>query len=205
MGRSQDNKISMSIKRLLLAAPLIIAFTLAISAYKSADADIARSQVLIKQQDQYIAQIKAERIAKLEAKRLEEEQAAKAAADKAAQEAAERARAAASAQSAANAQNSAPKRSYASTGGVERWRSLVASYFGGETDYALRIMACESGGNPNASSPTNDHGLMQINWPSHYNKVSSLNDLYDPATNIRVAKQIRDGSGWRAWTCSRKV
>jgi soluble lytic murein transglycosylase-like protein len=91
------------------------------------------------------------------------------------------------------------------TSGVEQWRGLVSQYFGGETDYALRIMQCESGGNAAAHSPTNDYGLMQVN-AVHAAKVGgNLNALYDPATNIRIAKQIRDGSGWGAWSCSRKI
>lgn len=89
--------------------------------------------------------------------------------------------------------------------GVEQWRGLVSAYFGSETDYALRIMRCESGGNPRAVSHTNDHGLFQINYPSHYNKVASIADLYVPEVNVRVAKQIRNGSGWGAWVCSRKI
>lgn len=93
----------------------------------------------------------------------------------------------------------------ASTSGVEQWRSLVASYFGSETDYALRIMQCESGGNTAAHSPTNDYGLMQVN-AVHAAKVGGdLSALYNPETNIRIAKQIRDGSGWKAWSCSSRV
>lgn len=93
----------------------------------------------------------------------------------------------------------------ASTSGVEQWRGLTAQYFGAETDYALRIMQCESGGNTAAHSPTDDYGLMQVN-SVHAGKVGgNLSALFDPATNLQIAKQIRDGSGWSAWSCSRKI
>lgn len=96
-----------------------------------------------------------------------------------------------------------------STGGVEQWRSLVSSYFPGEESYALAIMKCESGGRSDATgyntNGSTDRGLFQIN-SIHSAKVGGdLSALYDPATNMRVAAQIRNGSGWGAWSCSRKI
>lgn len=81
--------------------------------------------------------------------------------------------------------------------GVEQWRGLVGQY-DWPVDIALAIMACESGGNPTASSPTDDHGLMQIhNGLSLYGAA-----IYDPAFNIKVAyeKKYKTKNGWRHWT-----
>lgn len=88
---------------------------------------------------------------------------------------------------------------------VEQWRDLAYSFFGDEVETALAVMACESGGNPYAVSRTNDHGLMQINYPTwggHFGLSKA--DLYDPTTNLWVAKQIRDIQGWNAWTAYRR-
>lgn len=86
---------------------------------------------------------------------------------------------------------------------VEKWRPLVAKYFpANEVNNALKIMKAESGGNPNALSPTQDRGLMQINQ-CHSAKVGgNLNALFNPETNVKVAYQIWKSSGWRAWTTS---
>jgi soluble lytic murein transglycosylase-like protein len=89
----------------------------------------------------------------------------------------------------------------ASTGmgsGVEQWRPLVAVYFPGEVDTALRIMACESGGNPNAYNPSGASGLMQVMafWFNHHG-----GDPFDPDNNLRVAALVRAEQGWGAWVC----
>lgn len=79
----------------------------------------------------------------------------------------------------------------------EQWRPLVAKYFGANTNVALAIMIPESGGNPRASSPTNDHGLFQIN------KGLAIygEQIYDPEFNIKVAYEQKFlKGGWRHWT-----
>lgn len=84
--------------------------------------------------------------------------------------------------------------------GTERWRSLVAAYFPPEhVDRMLRIMACESGGDPEAKNPhSSATGLFQIMgfwqkaWPGDYT---------DPWTNVAVAYQIWLEQGYRAWVC----
>ncbi len=84
------------------------------------------------------------------------------------------------------------------TGGVEQWRPLVASIFPAEmVDAALRVMACESGGNPNATGSAGERGLFQIH-PLHRDST------YDPEGNVRAALRISGGYSWAAWTC-RKV
>lgn len=82
--------------------------------------------------------------------------------------------------------------------GVEQWRPLVAVYFPGEVEVALAVMACESGGNPNAYNPSGAAGLMQVMpfWFARYG-----GDPFDPANNLRVAALVRATQGWGAWVC----
>jgi len=70
-------------------------------------------------------------------------------------------------------QQTAPKRV---TGACESYRGLVSKY-NWPVDTVLAIMKAESGCNPNAVSPTDDHGLMQLHGIR----------IYDPAKNIRYA------------------
>lgn len=80
-------------------------------------------------------------------------------------------------------------------GNCETYRPLVQKYFGSATSAAMVVMQKESGCNPNAVSPTNDHGLFQLNGQP----------VYDPEANIRIAygKYVspRRGSNpnWSAW------
>lgn len=60
---------------------------------------------------------------------------------------------------------------------------------------AASIAMAESGGNPNAISPTDDYGLWQIN--ASHGSMASLN----PLTNARSAVAIsNDGTNWGPWT-----
>lgn len=86
--------------------------------------------------------------------------------------------------------------------GVERWRPLVAKYFGSATDEALAIMKCESGGNPNAvnyNSNSVDRGLMQVN------SCHGAGSTFDPEGNIAYSYRLYRSSGWRPWVCARKI
>lgn len=93
---------------------------------------------------------------------------------------------------------------------VEQWRPLVAGHFsdlGQEAvDMAMRIMACESGGNPHARNPRSTAtGLMQIMasvWGPEFG--FSREDLEVPETNLWVARQVYEIQGWQAWTCWRR-
>lgn len=83
--------------------------------------------------------------------------------------------------------------------GVEQWRHLVAWFWPAEhVDRMLRIMACESGGNPYAYNPSGATGLFQVmpfwqrTWPGDYT---------DPWTNGAVAYQIWLSQGYGAWVC----
>jgi len=85
---------------------------------------------------------------------------------------------------------------------VEQWRGLVAAFFPlEEVDRALRIMACESGGNPNAYNPSGASGLMQVlaSWADNFGYVPA--DLFNPAINLQVARYLWDDGGWGHWMC----
>ena len=71
------------------------------------------------------------------------------------------------------------------------WRTLVCSYNWNCT-WAMAVIACESGGNPNAYNPAGPYvGLFQVLNPS--------GSLFEPAANIAAAysKYLRQGPG--AW------
>lgn len=80
-------------------------------------------------------------------------------------------------------------------GGCESYRPIIQRYFGSATPAAMIVMQKESGCNPNAVSPTNDHGLFQLNGQP----------VYDPEANIRIAyaKYVSPRRGtnpnWSAW------
>jgi hypothetical protein len=88
--------------------------------------------------------------------------------------------------------------------GVEQWRSLVASFFpADQVDTALRIMACESGGDPGAVNPSSGAaGLMQVmpDWAPKFGV--SYEALFDPATNLSIAYALYASEGWASqWSC----
>lgn len=73
-------------------------------------------------------------------------------------------------------------------------------------------MMAESSGDPtahnqNARTGDNSYGLAQINMignlgPARLKQfgLKSSSQLFDPATNLKAAKQIRDSSGFSAWS-----
>ena len=78
------------------------------------------------------------------------------------------------------------------TGGAEQWRSLVCAY-GWDCEWALAVIQCESGGNPNAYNPGGPYiGLFQI-WGGHGP------NLYDPAVNIAAAYSLYLSGGAGHW------
>lgn len=85
------------------------------------------------------------------------------------------------------------------SGGVEQWRSAVESYFrAGDVAWAMRVMNCESGGDPNAYNPSTATGLFQIKafWLNEF-----PGNLWDPYDNIRIASQIYYKYGASQWVC----
>lgn len=81
-----------------------------------------------------------------------------------------------------------------------------------EIPQAVAIAMAESGGNPlalNDNPTTGDRsfGLMQINMLGKLRQprltefgLQDERELYDPVTNFRAAKAIRDSQGWPAWS-----
>lgn len=90
--------------------------------------------------------------------------------------------------------------------GVERWRPLVSKY-DWKVDKALSIMRCESGGNPNAISRTNDYGLFQLNAPTWIGKYGlTYSNIRNPETNVYAAYRIyKNRNNFSAWVCNRKI
>jgi hypothetical protein len=85
-----------------------------------------------------------------------------------------------------------------------------AGFSENEIPIMVAIAMAESGGNSRAHNPKppdNSYGLWQINMigdlgPDRRKRygLSSNDDLFDPTTNARVAKRIRDEQGLNAWT-----
>lgn len=53
-----------------------------------------------------------------------------------------------------------------------------------------RVAFCESSWIPTAKGPTDDHGLMQVRFTNHAEKVDAAEDLYDPHLNLAVAHAV---------------
>jgi Lysozyme like domain len=94
---------------------------------------------------------------------------------------------------------------------VEQWRPLVAAFFpADQVDGALRVMACESGGNPWADNPRSSAaGLFQFlrdTWnrvavPLGYGDYDS-GAVFDAAANTHAASVLsKSGSNWGPWSC----
>jgi hypothetical protein len=86
--------------------------------------------------------------------------------------------------------------------GVEGWRGLVEDHFPAEAvDRMICLMGYESGGDPRASSPTDDHGLLQIHWPVWGGTFGvTREELYEPGLNVRLAREIWNRQGFGAWS-----
>jgi hypothetical protein len=83
-----------------------------------------------------------------------------------------------------------------SVGPCSRFRGLFEQY-AWDVNTAIAICMAESSGNTTIVSPTDDHGLMQIN---HGLSIYGT-QIYDPAFNIKVAyEQKYSKGGWKHWT-----
>lgn len=97
-------------------------------------------------------------------------------------------------------------------GGVEQWRYLVVAYFpADQVDKAMAVMACESGGNPNADNPSSSAaGLFQFLKSTWDNMVPlsvtggsyASGQVYDPEANVRAAAWLLAAEGWSQWSCA---
>jgi Transglycosylase SLT domain len=98
---------------------------------------------------------------------------------------------------------------------VEQWRSLVQKHFpSNRVEEALRIIDCESNGDPNAYNPySGASGLFQFipsTWASTAPKAGYAGaSVFDPEPNIASAAWLGaryEQLGlyfWRAWSCRR--
>ena len=76
--------------------------------------------------------------------------------------------------------------------GCSGWADLVGRY-PWPVGTACAVLACESGGNPNARNRTSSAmGLMQV-----------LGGSTDPETNLRQAFEMWSRRGWQPWAASR--
>jgi hypothetical protein len=98
---------------------------------------------------------------------------------------------------------------------VERWRPLVQQYFpSNRVEEALRIMDCESNGDPDAYNPySGASGLFQFlpsTWASTAPKAGyGGHSVFEPEANVASAAWLGNRYEelgqyfWRAWSCRR--
>ena len=82
------------------------------------------------------------------------------------------------------------------------WWSLVAIHFpADQIPTALRIIDCESAGDPNAHNPSGASGLFQVMpfWADYFGYARS--DLFAANLNVEIARKVWDAQGWGAWSC----
>jgi hypothetical protein len=91
---------------------------------------------------------------------------------------------------------------------VEEWRSLVSAYFAqSDVDKALRVIWCESGGDPNAQNPSSGAaGLFQHiprYWPDRAAAIGLAGaSIFDPVANVSAAAWLVYTEGWSHWNAS---
>jgi len=89
---------------------------------------------------------------------------------------------------------------------------MAVTHFGGDQDDVhrfLRIMQCESGGDPDAKNPNSSaSGLMQHltrYWPDRSERAGRAGaDVFDPDANIWVSAWLALAApegGWQHWVC----
>jgi hypothetical protein len=95
-----------------------------------------------------------------------------------------------------------PVRSHAP--GVEQWRPLIEAHFQpADVPWAMRVMACESGGDPYAKNPRSTaSGLFQFlrGWWSGAWGYPAF-DPFDPEANVRAAAWLYYTDGPKHWVC----
>jgi hypothetical protein len=63
----------------------------------------------------------------------------------------------------------------------EDWKAEIARYIctkDWDCETAVAIAIAESGLNPSAKSPTNDHGVMQLNGKKIYDVIANIDEAY---------------------------
>ncbi len=90
---------------------------------------------------------------------------------------------------------------------VERWRPVVEMYFPEDRiEWALRIIACESRGEPDAKNPNSSaSGLFQHLarlWPDRTEATGFGDyDVFHPYANVAVAAWLLENGGPSHWVC----
>lgn len=91
---------------------------------------------------------------------------------------------------------------------VEEWRSLVSAYFAAsDVDKALRVIGCESGGDPNAQNPFSGAAGLFQHIPRYWETRSGAIGLagasiFDPVANVSAAAWLVYTDGWGPWAAS---
>lgn len=92
---------------------------------------------------------------------------------------------------------------------VEDWKPLVSAFFeSGDVDRALRIIWCESKGDPRAENPVSTaSGLFQhlgSLWEERTRQAGMRDaDIFDPVDNVALAAWlVYDFGGWSHWAAS---
>ena len=94
---------------------------------------------------------------------------------------------------------------------VERWRPVVAMYFPADRiDWALRIIECESHGDPEAKNPRSTaSGLFQHLGSLWDERTADAGwdeaDIFDPFANIAMAAWLLETGGPGHWVCKARV
>lgn len=93
---------------------------------------------------------------------------------------------------------------------VEDWRPIVAEFFRpADVSRALRILRCESRGDPRAKNPVSTaSGLFQHLGSAWTHRSARAGwegaDIFDPVANAAVAAWlVYEGGGWSHWNASR--
>lgn len=82
----------------------------------------------------------------------------------------------------------------------------IKETFHEDPENAVAIARCESQFRKDVVSPTNDHGIMQINLTVHKEQVDALGlDVYNVEDNLTFARKLYDERGWKPWVCARKL
>lgn len=94
--------------------------------------------------------------------------------------------------------------------GPEGWRPLIEEYFRpGDVSRAMRVMACESLGDPNARNPRSGASGLFQHMPRYWSDRSAAagfggRSIFDPEANVGVAAWMiyeYPGGGWKHWVC----
>jgi soluble lytic murein transglycosylase-like protein len=91
---------------------------------------------------------------------------------------------------------------------VEEWRSLVSAYFAPEhVDLALKIISCESGGDPNAQNPSSGAAGLFQHIPRYWDaRAASAGmpgaSIFDPIANVAASAYLAYSDGWGHWSAS---